>query len=109
MILHDFRCGSCGEDSEHFVTSETTTVVCDKCGVGEAHRVILSAAKLHWAALAQGKNAGTTAIDRFERIHKQQKAKEEKHYKEHGDYGPAPGGSGGSRNLDGSSISAPFK
>ncbi len=109
MILHDFRCDSCGHVEEHFVPKETVLVPCTECGVGLSYRVILSAAKLHWAALAQGKYAGTTAIDRFERVHAQQKAKEEKSWKEHGDYGPAPGGAGGSRNLDGSSISAPFK
>ena len=68
--------------------------VCGACG-GVSHRVILRAAKPYWSRLAMGDSASPEAIDRFERMHKQQKAKEDKTYAEHGDYGPAPGGSGG--------------
>jgi hypothetical protein len=35
--------------------------------------------------------APTTAIDKFERMHKEQRAKEEKSLLTHGDYGPRPG------------------
>jgi hypothetical protein len=54
-------------------------------------RVILVAAKLDYGSMAMGESAGTTAIDRFERQHKEQRAKEEKSLREHGDYGRAPG------------------
>jgi hypothetical protein len=101
MILHDFRCVECRHTEEHFVSSDTQSVACERCG-GHAGKIFLELAKPHWAALAQGDNASPEAINRFERIHKQQTAKENKSYKEHGDYGPAPGGQGGVRNMDGS-------
>jgi len=89
MILHDYRCESCGVVQERFVKAEEVVVGCD-CG-GIATRVILTAPQPDWAGLAMGDSASPEAIDRFERVHKQQRDKEAKTFKEHGDYGPAPG------------------
>lgn len=91
MILHDFECQSCGVVTEHLVSSSVYEIDCIYC-LGTTKRVILQAAKPHWSSLAMGDSASPEAIDRFERLHKQQKAKEEKTYAEHGDYGPASGG-----------------
>lgn len=46
--------------------------------------------------MALGEGATPTAIDHFERVHKERRAIEEKRFKEHGDYGPMPGSDGGS-------------
>jgi len=94
MILHDFKCEECGEVEEHMCSSGDEMSICDACG-GHSHKIFLTTAKPHWLALAQGDNASPEAIDKFEKMHKQQKAKEEKSYDEHGDYGAAPGSSGG--------------
>jgi hypothetical protein len=90
MILHDFRCEACGLVSEHLIESNVTVIQCSECH-GNATRVFKQLAKPHWLALAQGDSASPEAIDRFERMHKQQKAKEDKSWDEHGDYGPRPG------------------
>ena len=90
MILHDFECTSCGKVTEHLTTAGASHQPCE-CG-GTAVKVILSAAKPHWSSLAMGDSASPEAIDRFERLHKQQRAKEAKAEENHGDYGPAPGG-----------------
>lgn len=96
MILHDFRCEECDTVEEHYCSSGDELSICDACG-GISHRVFKQLAKPHWLALAQGDNASPEAVDRFERMHKQQKAKEEKTFAEHGDYGNAPGSSGRSQ------------
>lgn len=88
MIIHDFRCPR-GHVTEHFVTSGTLTQTCE-CGE-TSHLVILFAPKLDYGHMAQGESAPTTAIDKFEKMHKDQRAKEEKSFREHGDYGPRPG------------------
>lgn len=88
MIMHDFRCSN-GHVAEHAVNSSTTTLQC-QCGETSV-RVFLTAPKLDYGHMAQGESAPTTAIDKFERMHKDQRAKEERHLREHGDYGPAPG------------------
>lgn len=88
MILQDFRCPE-GHVTEHRVTSDTLSMPCD-CGA-TAQRVFLTAPKLDYGHMAQGESAPTTAIDKFEKMHKQQRAKEERHFARNGDYGPAPG------------------
>lgn len=90
MILHDFRCRRCHKTEEHFVRSDEEAVQCPHC-TGTAERVILKAPAPDWLRLAQGDSASPEAIDKFDRMHRQQKAKEEKTKAEHGDYGPRPG------------------
>lgn len=89
MPLYDFRCpqGHVTEALEKFETRTRPCLICD----ATAERVLLVAPKLDYGSMAQGESAGTTAIDKFERMHKQQRAKEEKSFAEHGDYGPRPG------------------
>jgi hypothetical protein len=90
MILHDYRCVN-GHVEEHYVKSAELTRVCH-CGE-KSVRVILSAAKLDYGSMAMGESAGTTAIDKFEKMHKDQRKREERFAKEHGDYyNRAPGG-----------------
>ena len=90
LILHDYRCAN-GHIEEHYVKSAELTHVC-ACGE-KSVRVILSCAKLDYGSMAMGESAGTTAIDRFEKQHKDQRKREEKFYKEHGEYyNRAPGG-----------------
>jgi putative FmdB family regulatory protein len=90
MPLYDFRCPQ-GHVTEVFakVSDRENPQTCD-CGA-QSERVLLKPPSLDYGAMAQGESAGTTAIDRFERQHKQQRAKEEKCFARNGDYGPAPG------------------
>lgn len=90
MILHDYRCRRCGHTEEHAVKPHETALPCTKC-LGTAERVYLKAPSPDWLSLAQGENASPEAIDKFDRMHRQQTAKEEKSKREHGDYGPRPG------------------
>lgn len=90
MIIHDFRCRRCAHVEEHFVKSDVECMPCTQC-LGTAERVILKAPAPDWLSLAQGDSASPEAIDKFDRMHRQQKAKEEKTKSEHGDYGPRPG------------------
>ena len=90
MPLYDYRCRACRSVEEHFVPSGTETALCAECG-GTADKVFLEVAKPHWLALAQGDSASPEAVDKFERMHKEQAAKESKSLSEHGDYGPRPG------------------
>lgn len=88
-VVYDFRCPS-GHVTEELVPVGTREIECPICGE-PARYVILSPAKLDWAGMAQGPNAGPEFIDRFERAHRAQKDKEERSLAEHGDYGPRPG------------------
>lgn len=92
MILHDFRCRRCGVTEEHGVdgAARITQVQCPHC-LGTAERVFLKAPSPDWLSLAQGESASPEAIDKFDRMHRQQKEKEERCMQEHGDYGPRPG------------------
>lgn len=96
MPLHDYRCLRCGQTAEHFVPMGTQSVDCPNC-LGTAELVFLKVAKPDWLSLAQGSSASPEAIDRFEKMHKQQTAKEQKSLKDHGDYGTTPGGDGAYR------------
>lgn len=88
-IFADYRCPD-GHVHEAFVPSSTDEQECPHCGA-TAVRVFLVAPKLDFGHMAQGESAPTTAIDKFEKMHKAQRAKEEKSFREHGDYGPRPG------------------
>lgn len=90
MILHDYRCTECGLVEERFVKVDDTIIACNRCS-GAAQRITLKAPNPDWAGLAMGSTASPEAINRFERVHKQQRDKEEKTFREHGDYGPAAG------------------
>ena len=90
MPLHDFRCRRCKHVHEHMVDAGTTSMPCTEC-LGTAERVFLVAPKPDWLGLAQGDSASPEAIDKFDKMHKQQAEKESKAQAEHGDYGPRPG------------------
>lgn len=91
LILHDYRCAN-GHVTEAYVQATERSRPCPICDE-QSVRVILSCAKLDYGSMAMGESAGTTAIDRFEKQHKDQRKREEKFYKEHGEYyNRAPGG-----------------
>lgn len=94
MPLHDFKCRRCGATNEHFVQQGTKALDCPVC-LGTAELIFLTAPKPAWLSLAQGSSASPEAIDKFEKMHKQQTAKEYKSLQDHGDYGTRPGGDGG--------------
>lgn len=90
-ILHDFRCSD-GHVHEEYVSSECTEIPCLQPGCALlASRVFLVAPRVDWLSLGASPSASPEAINKFEKMHKEQKAKEEKCFKEHGDYGPRPG------------------
>lgn len=89
-ILHDFKCGQCDTVRERYVDSSQDTAICSECG-GIAHRVFLTPPKLDWSGIGAQASASPEFVDKFEKVHKQQKAIEDKAMAEHGDYGPRPG------------------
>jgi len=90
MPLYDYECKRCGLVHEAFVKSGIDTQECPQCG-HDAKKIYLVLAKPAWLALAQGDSASPEAIERFDRMHRQQKAKEEKSQRDHGDDGRMPG------------------
>jgi len=88
MPLHDFRCPQ-GHVTESREPSHMTEILCSQCDA-KAERVFLAMPAFDYGRMAMGDGC-STAIDRFDRQHKEQRAKEEKSYREHGDYGPRPG------------------
>lgn len=91
MPAYDFRCPR-GHVHEAFVKiiDRDEPRTCPECDA-TTDRVLLTAPKLDYGSMAQGESAGTTAIDKFEKQHKQQRAKEERSFDRNGDYGRAPG------------------
>lgn len=91
MPIHDFRCAN-GHITEQLVKSDVTRIQCPVCATGTlANRVFLTAPRVDWLALGASRHASPEAVERWDRMHKEQKAKEEKSFEEHGDYGPRPG------------------
>lgn len=89
MPLFDFRC-EYYHVTEALVSSDVAAIKCPWCGQA-ANKLHLVAAKPAWLALAQGDSASPEAVERFDKMHRQQAAKETKSMQDHGDYGPRPG------------------
>ena len=90
MPLYDYRCSACSNVEERAATPEERELSCSNCDA-TAVRIWLTAPKPDWLSLAQGEGASPEAIDKFDRMHRQQRDKEERSFDEHGDYGPEPG------------------
>jgi putative FmdB family regulatory protein len=92
MPTFDFKCSE-GHYHEAIVKADDLPD-CPTCG-GATQKVFLAPPKIGWLRMAQGASAGPEFIDRFEKMHKDQKVKEEKFEREHGpgQYGNCdPGG-----------------
>lgn len=90
MILHDYKCSDCDLVFEELVKSDVYQIPCPECGA-TAERVLLCPPRIDWLNMGAQASASPEAIDRWDRLHREQ-AKIEKAYKqEHGDYGPRPG------------------
>lgn len=77
MPIYEFTCTECEHEHEEFVKLGTQAHDCPQCGA-TSHKVIRSAPEINWGAMGAQRNAGPEFIDRFERVHRQQKEKEEK-------------------------------
>lgn len=88
LLMFDFECSRCGVTFEDLVRSNVRGLPCE-CG-GTAWRVI-SGTHLDYASMATHGEGMETAIDKFDRAHRERKAIDEKHYANHGDYGKMPG------------------
>ncbi len=90
MPMYDYRCDN-GHVTEQIVPLAERDKAAD-CPCGKAaKRVLLTPPRIDWLAMGAQRDASPEFIDRFDRLHKQQKDKEERSAREHGDYGPRPG------------------
>lgn len=87
LIIFDFRC-ACGARFDEMVKPDTFTAPCPECDQ-QAQRII-SPVRLDYAGMAMH-DGMHSAIDHFDRVHRQQREIERRRMAEHGDYGPAPG------------------
>jgi putative FmdB family regulatory protein len=90
MILFDFKCSECDHTFEELVKSATRQIPCPLCE-GTAYRVLLRPPRIDWLSMGAQRNASPEAIDRWERLHREQAIIEQKAEQDHGDYGPRPG------------------
>lgn len=91
-LLFDFECPVHGQ-FEDLVKVSTKTLPCPQCSRTSAR--LFPAPRIDMIGMATGEGATPTAIDHFDRIHRERRAIEEKRFAEHGDYGPMPGSDGG--------------
>ena len=90
MILFDFKCPECNHMFEELVKSGTAEAPCPKCEA-TAQKALVNPPRIDMLSMGSQHNATDSAIDYFDRIHRQQTKIEEAHEREHGDYGRAPG------------------
>jgi hypothetical protein len=93
LIMFDWLCPVHGE-FEELAKSDTKSLPCPQCSRTSNRQI--SAVRIDKSAMAFQEGASPTAIDHFERVHRERRAIEERTYKEHGDYGNHAGGDGGS-------------
>lgn len=84
MPTFEYTCPTCGEEFERWCKIiERKSQECGACGsIGEQR--VRTPPRPDWVGLAMGDSASPEAIDRFDRVHKQQAAKEERLIREHG-------------------------
>lgn len=92
LLMFDFECTLHGL-FEDLVKSDIRQIPCPQCGA-PAQRTI-SPVRIDRTAMALQESATPTAIDHFDRIHRERKAIEERSYRDHGDYGNHAGSAGG--------------
>lgn len=84
MPTFEFKCPDCEQYFDQFCKiAERSEVVHHGC-VSMAKQVIRTNASLDWTRLAMGGGASPEAVNRFDRVHREQTAKEEKAIREHG-------------------------
>jgi hypothetical protein len=84
LILFDFECKHCGSVFEELVYSNVRKLNCE---CGKVAKRIISGTHLDYTGMALSGEGMETAIDKFDRGHRERKAIEERTYAEHGDYG----------------------
>jgi len=78
MPIYEYRCTECDTEYEELVKMDSPYVPpCPFCD-GKSRKVVLHAPKIDWGAMGAQKNAGPEFIDRFEKVHKEERAREEK-------------------------------
>lgn len=92
MICFDFLCPTHGE-FEELAKSDIKSLPCPKCSRTSVRQI--SAVRIDKSAMALQNGASPTAIDHFDRLHRERRVIEERSYKEHGDYGTHAGGGSG--------------
>lgn len=86
MPTFEFNCPDCGAEFDRYCKiSERETTVHEGC-VSTAKQVVRTNCSLNWTALAMGGSASPEALNRFDKMRKDQVKKEEKTLKEHGTY-----------------------
>lgn len=89
MPIHSFRCEQ-GHVHDKLVKHDVKTSECPECQT-TARLVFLTPPKIGWLQMATQKHVSPEFLDKFDKLHRDQKAKEEKCVKDHGDYGPLYG------------------
>lgn len=92
-LLIEFHCVECDTTFDDLVQSETRQLACVKCGATALRQI--SVPHFAYSKMATSGDGFPTAIDKFDKAHRERKAIEERKYREHGDYGSAAGSDGG--------------
>ncbi len=87
FILFDFECPS-GHRFEELVKPDMRQAPCPECG--ESAQRQISAVRIDKLAMAVNGDS-PTAVDYFDKVHRERRAIEERHHANHGDYGKPAG------------------
>lgn len=90
--MFDFACASCDAKFEDLVQPDIRELQCPECGATACRQI--SPVRIDQLGMAM-QEGFPSAVDRFDRVHRERKAIEERKYSEHGDYGSAAGSDGG--------------
>lgn len=77
MPIKEFRCPECSHEHSELVRINVQEAPCPECGANSS-QVFLTAPRIDWGAMGAQPNVSPEFIDRFERVHKEQKEKEMK-------------------------------
>ena len=90
--LYDLKCGTCGHIHERLLSEQDNDPKrCPACLRATATKSIIRPPRVGMLEMGAQKDASETAIDYFDKVHRQQMKIEERYEQEHGDYGPRPG------------------
>ncbi len=92
LMMFEFSCPHCGQ-FEDLVKPDIRQAPCPRCKA-PAERII-SPVRIDRYAMALGVGATPTAIEHFDRIHRERRAIEDRAFERNGDYGVQAGSSGG--------------
>lgn len=88
LLMFDFECVN-GHRFEELVRSEVHYKLCPQCGTPADRQI--SPVRIDYTGMATAGEGTETAIDRFDKAHRERRAIEERKYRDHGDYGKSPG------------------